>query len=178
VELTDFSGFQRNLDNVLQWHTASEYNSDHFELERSEDGLRFFRIANVRAANLSYNTLSYQFVDKNIKSHTYYYRLRSVDINNDYRLSNIVVLRSKGLPQKMFVLNNPLQGNQLAVRFFESPGNIVQLELFDAWGRSVAREQFVAGSRIINWALPNLANGVYILRAGIGKNQFTAKVVK
>ena len=47
VELLSFNGYPYGSSNMLEWKTATETNCNHFELERSGDGIRFTPIASV-----------------------------------------------------------------------------------------------------------------------------------
>ena len=89
--------YENNLVHV-NWTTASELNTDHFEIERSEDGLKFENIAKEEAAHHSISTLNYSYDDRNAPSlhvSPLYYRLRMVDEDSSASYS---MTRSAQLP--------------------------------------------------------------------------------
>jgi hypothetical protein len=75
----------------LKWTTASEINSDYFEIEKSMDGRGFTSIARLAAAGNSRQTIKYNYVDHKPADGKNYYRLKQVDF--DGRTSYTEVLR-------------------------------------------------------------------------------------
>ena len=86
VELLSFSGACHNQTSVLNWSTASEYNSAYFDIEKSKNGYDWEVIHSVDAAGFSSSLVEYQFVDLNKSYNTSYYRLNQFDIDgrNEY----------------------------------------------------------------------------------------------
>jgi len=64
----------------LLWQTASEFNSSHFDLEKSRDGISWEKLAQIPAAGNSNDLLSYSYFDTNPLSQQYY-RLHQFDID-------------------------------------------------------------------------------------------------
>jgi uncharacterized repeat protein (TIGR02543 family) len=79
VELLSFSAECSNESITLKWQTASEFNSSHFEVEKSTDGLNWNTIGQLPAAGNSNELLSYSFQDVAKSINTIYYRLNQVD---------------------------------------------------------------------------------------------------
>lgn len=73
----------------IDW--SAPFNSvDHFELERSTDGVSFTKIADIDPINLSY-------LDENLASGDYYYRLRSVNAENVSDYTNVAHVNTEEL---------------------------------------------------------------------------------
>ena len=95
IPLLSFSGTNVNRDNVLSWTTNNEQNSKLIEVQRSFDGNNFIKIGNVNAAGFSNSNVDYNFTDfgvDKLNSNLFYYRLKLVDNDNSFKLSNIVKL--------------------------------------------------------------------------------------
>jgi hypothetical protein len=92
VVLTSFTGHPSAAGNMLRWTTASEANSDHFELERSANGQDFVQIGRTAAAGTTTSTHAYQFVDAATPPTTSYYRLRQVDFDGTDSYSPVITL--------------------------------------------------------------------------------------
>jgi hypothetical protein len=90
VELISFNGKEENGVNVLKWSTASELNSDFFEVEWSRDAIDWNTIGKMQAAGNSNFLLDYQFVHENFMSGINYYRLVQYDFNGDFETFNII----------------------------------------------------------------------------------------
>jgi len=81
VELTSFNASCVNEGVILNWSTASENNSSHFEVEKSEDGINWRIIGNVQASGHSMSNIDYSYLDIEKSIETSYYRLNQVDID-------------------------------------------------------------------------------------------------
>jgi hypothetical protein len=80
VELLNFSAQCEENHVELVWQTASEFNSSHFDLEKSRDGISWEKLAQIPAAGNSNDLLSYSYFDTNPLSQQYY-RLHQFDID-------------------------------------------------------------------------------------------------
>jgi hypothetical protein len=86
VELLSFNGTcNEGMINLL-WQTASEFNSSHFDVEKSTDGETWRVLATIPSAGTSNELLTYQTVDNNGTNGANYYRLRQVDIDGKEKL--------------------------------------------------------------------------------------------
>jgi hypothetical protein len=82
VQLIYFNCALTSNGNVeLKWATASEINSDYFDVERSVDGLAFESIGTVKSAGTTNEKHSYSFLDKTAPGGFVYYRLKQVDFD-------------------------------------------------------------------------------------------------
>ncbi|HVT85087.1 MAG TPA: T9SS type A sorting domain-containing protein [Chitinophagaceae bacterium] len=99
VTLTKFSVSKSGNDALLSWTTATEINNDHFEIERSADGINFSTIGTVAGSGNSSQLINYQFTDHIWESSAtiFYYRLKQVDIDGKSSYSKIIVLRLNNL---------------------------------------------------------------------------------
>ena len=86
VELISFNGTcNEGMVNLL-WQTASEFNSSHFDVEKSTDGETWRVLATIPSAGTSNELLTYQTEDNNGTNGANYYRLRQVDIDGKEKL--------------------------------------------------------------------------------------------
>ncbi|MEI9956490.1 MAG: hypothetical protein WDM90_09365 [Ferruginibacter sp.] len=63
VKLINFTATDNKGKNLLQWQTATEINSDYFNVERSSNGQDFEVIGKVKAVGNSSNIINYNFTD-------------------------------------------------------------------------------------------------------------------
>jgi len=86
VELLNFNGTCEEGKVNLLWQTASEFNSSHFDVEKSTDGETWRVMATIPSAGTSNELLTYQTVDNNGTFGSNYYRLRQVDNDGKEKL--------------------------------------------------------------------------------------------
>ena len=84
VELSNFA-IQCSEDNsnerTISWSTASEFNSSHFNLERSRDGMNWEVVYTVQAAGYSIQNTDYSFTEDFVNQEIAYYRIVQFDLN-------------------------------------------------------------------------------------------------
>lgn len=123
VNLLGFFGRAGAQANFIFWSTASETRHHHFEVLRSNDGSNFESIGTIAAAGNSNSTKQYSFTDDHPVQQKHYYRLKQVDVDGSFVLSNIIVL-TNNLPiaigkQDILVFPNPVKTN--ATIIFNDP---------------------------------------------------------
>ena len=92
VELVTFKGEKRNRENVLFWETASETNNRGFEVEISNDGSHFEKMAFVKGRGTTSELQNYNFTHTlNAKQNgVLYYRLKQLDNDGKFEYSKII----------------------------------------------------------------------------------------
>ncbi|MBK8608723.1 MAG: T9SS type A sorting domain-containing protein [Chitinophagaceae bacterium] len=150
VKLISFSGRLNGLKVDLNWVTASELDTKHFEVQRSADGLNFSTIATVAAKGTSTNVTNYDQVDLNPYKGVNYYRLKIVDIDGKFEYSQIVIIRIDNNVQLVTkVAPNPFTG-KIDVYLTLTHNTPVDFRFIDINGRIVFKKS-VAGLKGFNW---------------------------
>jgi choice-of-anchor B domain-containing protein len=161
VTLTSFTATSDGKTICLDWTTGTETGSDRFEVERSQDGRNFTTIGTVRAAGESVVARAYNFTDETPISGANYYRLRQVDFDGRFALSELRRIDVAG-PGVLLIFPNPVE-RQLtlsraisgAAAIYRSDGQLVrQVKLS---GNSVDVEDLVAGQYYLRVAGETLA---------------------
>jgi hypothetical protein len=163
VVLTSFAATAGASGTVrLAWATASEVNSQAFEVERSLDGVAFSKVGQVAAAGTSSTARTYGLLDAALPAGAsqLYYRLRQVDQDGTAHYSPVCAVRP-GTSADLRLYPNPAPGGA-ATLLGAAPGTVVTV--LDALGRAVATAPADASGTA---ALPGgLPAGVYVVRAG------------
>jgi len=185
VVLGRFVASKENSDAALFWTTASEVNSDRFEIERSVDGRNFTAVGRVNASGNSNTLKSYRFMDVNPlmgRKGIAYYRLKMIDRDRSYAYSQVVTvdfgreLRPIGLS----LFPNPYTNDFNAIVEIDQAdkGEVV---VYDLQGKVMHTEakSFEAGENnvYIN-TLAGLPAGVYVLEVKTNNHQQVIRFVK
>ncbi len=173
VELLAFDAFRQNDDVALEWSTASEINSSHFDVERSADGRNFQYLTKVQAAVFSSKILEYGCLDKNPLRGTNYYRLKQVDMDGSYEYSQIVTV-DFGAKEDILLYPNPFS-NILQIDIHSEQGELTA-QLFDVAGRRVWQGMLQDGRQEVG--LSGLQAGVFWLEVDFGNRTERVRVVK
>ena len=94
VELLSFKGQITKKGNLLTWETASEINSDYFEVQKKVNSQEFKTINRLTAIGNSNNLLEYKWLDVQAEDETVYYRLKIVDRDGSFEYSKTILIDS------------------------------------------------------------------------------------
>ena len=166
VELLSFTATTRATAVALAWRTASEKNSDRFEVERSRDGRTFERIGQVAGAGSSSAPRNYELLDESLPAGaaTLYYRLKQVDADATFSYSPVRTITLMGATAGMTLFPNPIHGGRAATLMGAAAGTPVRV--YDAVGREVLSATVDATGQAALRLPPGLAQGVYVVRVG------------
>ena len=173
VKLVSFTARKEEEKSInVQWKTTSEVNAQAFEVERSIDG-KEFKIIHLEKAYGAENAESdYQFLDENLASDTYYYRLKSVDMDQSFAYSKIVSVQIDNR-EDFFVSPSPTQ-NTFTIGKFN--GKLpFEVEILDASGKRVLSEKVGKKGQEIN--IQALSSGIYFVKVN-GKDVRRLVVVR
>jgi hypothetical protein len=84
VELLNFSANCVDNGVLIEWQTASEHNTSHFNLEKSRNGIDWNIIHTEQAAGNSNQLITYNFTDTKSIDGLNYYRLQQYDLDGVY----------------------------------------------------------------------------------------------
>ena len=160
VTWLSFTGRPAGQEVQLEWKTASEQNSSHFDVERSNNGTAFTPIGRVSAAGNSQEERSYTFRDRQPLHGASFYRLRQVDLDGTFSYSKVITMNMSVL-SKVWVGPSPTAG-PLTLRVPTDWQGVYEWRLHDAKGIVVMRGNGLrAGTHTID--LQHLAGGMYQL---------------
>ncbi|MBL0234989.1 MAG: S8 family serine peptidase [Chitinophagaceae bacterium] len=176
LTLLSFSAQKRpnRSDVLVSWRTTDEYNLSHFEIEVSKGNSnyqqnRFSTLARVNSSGGLGLEKEYSFTDLEPgKSGVYYYRLKMVDIDGQFRYSSIKpVVFDTDLTWQLYP--NPA-GNISYLTLQVAEGTLLQVRMFDQTGKTI--KQFSkAGTGFLQKIpieLQGIPAGLYTIEVGQG----------
>jgi cytochrome c peroxidase len=173
ISLLGFSGESGPKWNFLSWSTMEEIDFSHFEVERSFDGTGEWTVIHEQlgggAQVQNEGVRSYVFNDETPLLDSYY-RLRSVDMDGSFALSEVIYLQRKEAGV-LRVFPNPNNG-----RFFITipTDAATELTLMDFNGRVVYRSPYASEAQFSDHQLPT---GVYLLSATTRTERWVERIV-
>jgi hypothetical protein len=165
---------------VVSWIVSDEYEVNHYEIEKSFDGINFGVIGSVqyKQATAAENKYSYADVAAS-NTDKVYYRIRQVDNNHFYTLSSIVMVKSS---ETLFqVWPNPTSG-QVNVNISVSSSQSTYVELLDLTGAKLLSKpvHLVTGiNAVLVKELNTFTPGIYIFKVfADGENHMQKIIIK
>lgn len=163
VELTYFTATAAASSVQLYWQTASEFNTSHFELQRSEDGIHFYPVYVVEAAHFSDVLTDYQYEDRQPLEEGYY-RLMITDYDGtiQYSLIRSVKLAAEITDIDIQLYPNPAQ-HAVHVSFSMQPPTGI-LQLYAVNGAMLEAYPVSPESRHVQLDISTISSGMYVLK--------------
>lgn len=184
VKFTSFTVNKKDDNGLLNWTVVNETASvNHYEIERSVDGIIFYKINSfAKAVNLS-NENVYNYVDQNIaalKSNgIIYYRIKQIDIDGRFVYSEIRKLKTSEMSSFIAVYPNPVK-DITSLQIDAQTNMQVKFSLLSNDGRMIQKNtiQAIKGINMENISMKNFAAGNYLLKVEMGNNVQTLKIIK
>jgi uncharacterized repeat protein (TIGR01451 family) len=179
VELVSFEAAAQQQDALLTWRTAQEKNNDHFDVERSLDGVTFEKVGEKAGHGTTSAAQQYRFVDAGAArlGQQLYYRLRQVDTDGTPTTSEVRVVRfGKSATVELSLFPNPAT-DLVRVRLTGVSGQ-AQATLYGTTGQLLRKQSFDA-AQAATLDVQSLPAGTYLVRiqAADGK-VYTQRLVK
>jgi len=184
VELLTFTGQPLDASILLSWATAAEINNKGFELQRATSPPEYKSISWTEGHGNSSKINDYEYEDRDVDTGIrYYYRLKQVDFNSDYKYSPVItaIIQAKN-NFSWNVQPNPFAGKTSITYSITRPA-IVMVEVLNSTGQvisTLAKGWQQAGSYQLYFSATRLGYpaGVYTLRMVVGEEIHTTKLVE
>jgi surface protein len=169
------NGQLQNGNALIKWATASESNTDKFEIEHSTDGRNYFKTGTKNAAGNSSSATQYEFIHPSPVAGKNFYRIKQIDIDGRFMYSSILVLQNSSTRSSLIIAPNPVQTE--ATLYFNEPGSKT-IQLYSMNGAVLYTEKLNGENNrhIINMA--NITPGIYLLRVITAKGMEVHKIIK
>ncbi len=178
IELNEFSCTKIGNEAHVSWTTSSEFNSDHFELLKSETGANWNIVSTILAAGTSNELLSYLvrdfFVDNQV-----YYLLKQVDRDGAESFFGPIELTSSSDEDiQVNISSNPSDENFTV--HIQNPG-LPLVSLFNVWdfkGNKVLETNLLIhpGENTYDISLSAISSGIYFIQ--LSSNRSFRKYIK
>ncbi|MCC3156711.1 DUF11 domain-containing protein [Hymenobacter sp. 15J16-1T3B] len=179
VTLVEFTAKAQGDAALLTWKTAQEKNNDHFDVERSIDGLHFEKVGQVSGHGTSTVQQQYSFTDAGASrlAGKVYYRLQQVDTDGTTTASDArVVSFDKAGTVELTLFPNPAS-ETLNIRLAGAT-EASQVTVYSATGALVLQGK-LAGSLSTAFDVRTLPAGTYLVKVQAANGQpLTRRFVK
>ena len=180
VKLASFSGTLNNNKVSLQWVTAENEITDHFEVERSIDGKDFTTAALIFGTDKS-GSENYKYAET-MTADKMFYRLRMTDKGQVVTYSKILMFQNAVTVanNEIRIINNPVN-DKLSFTFQSKSHQQVDVRVMDMMGRLMMNQSVNSneGSNLISMQLTSVfQKGIYVIDVVAGADHYTTKFVK
>lgn len=196
VELISFTAMQENNSVQLNWITASETNNMGFKVERQVNSSKssfgnWSRVGYVEGNGTTTESKDYLFIDNNISTGSYSYRLKQIDFDGSLNYSKSIEVEVNFTPTEYNLYQNypnPFNPStkikysipDLGTRLSAIGELFVTLKVFDILGnevRTLVNDYKRAGNYEIDFNAGGLSSGVYYYSLQAGDYSITKKML-
>jgi photosystem II stability/assembly factor-like uncharacterized protein len=182
VELTSFTATANNNNVTLFWQTATEENNSGFEILRSGNGEEFTEVEFVKGQGTTTKGSDYSYIDKNLQSGNYSYKLVQIDFDGTRNELQVVSIEINSKPTEYALMQNyPNPFNPTTTIEYSVPETgKVSLEVFNITGGKVVNlvnEYKEAGRFKVSFNAAKLPSGVYYYRLKSGQFSSVKKMI-
>jgi hypothetical protein len=172
VSITRFTATKLEKKVMVEWQVSNQVNIDVYHIEKSTDGINFSTVKIVKSTSSFNNAINYNWLDENPFISTNYYRLKSVDVNGNYKYSIVVLVSFQKNSPSISISPNPATGNTIALQLNNQPKGMYTLSLINNIGQTIYNIQYLHAGNTSNTNLNlpnNTKNGNYQLKI-VGPN--------
>jgi hypothetical protein len=181
IELISFqANCTGNKQVDVTWSTASEYNTSHFLVEKSRDGVSWATFSTLAAAGNSTSIIDYALTDTDVANGTSYYRLTQFDTDGASETFNIASVNcgSAAVTSNLVTYPNPSNGSFYLDFYTQDLTGPSSIAVFDSRGVIVYRQDVLVekGSNVFHIEDLDAAPGMYYIQVSNGTT--TSYIVK
>lgn len=131
-----FRGKETGTANLLEWGVSYESENDFYVVERSEDGVNFKNLGQVKANHDPVAVHTYSLADASPAARTYY-RIKSIDINGgEIFYKTIQIVRPVGISFTHFT-----NGNDVVLKVSSDHEKDLMVTIFGTDGRKISTQK-------------------------------------
>ncbi len=164
VSWLNFSAQKVGVHNILlNWSTESQPNNDHYEIERSNNGVAFTKIGSTNALQ-SNVAQKYSFIDNQPANGYNYYRIKQVDKDGSYQYSSIQRINLSDAVKHWSLYPNP--GRSITSLYALNNYSKAEISVTNLNGKivyNIIANNIVANQQILI-PLQQLSKGIYVVK--------------
>lgn len=179
VSITNFKAYKKNDGVQIEWSALNEMSVDHYEVERSTNGINFTSLGAIKAINNS-SIANYTKLDSSPAQGKNFYRVKAIDKNGKISYTAIATVIIGSDKTSITIYPNPVQHKLINVQFSNIPQDRYQLIFYNNLGTQVFKTtiEHAGGSATQSFLLPlNAKAGAYVMKLFNEKLNFTSRVI-
>jgi hypothetical protein len=137
VTITNIKATVKEEGVKVDWQTKTESNIDRYEVERSDNAIRFTTVGSVTAKGNNSNGHQYDWLDVSGVSGTYYYRIKVIEKSGEVKYTDIVKVNIAKTNGSIAIFPNPIRGNTFSVKLKNMDKGRYNILLYNDLGQKV-----------------------------------------
>lgn len=182
VSIIDFKAAQQGSGIHVQWKVLNELNIDHYEIQKSLNGVAFSTIASVQALNNDMPVNQYAILDGKPVTGNNFYRIKTVDKNNSITYTEVIDVKiSAGISSSSIrFYPNPVTSHAFNIQLNNLAAGRYNVSLYNAAGQKVLDRVFdhAGNAATQQIMLPaTVTTGTYLVKLFNETTYITTKII-
>lgn len=156
----NLQGYQNGQHTQLQWGSNTGYKNDHFDIERSADGMEFEYLATTENVHWTDRLEFFANLDEQPLLGDNFYRIKKVHLDGTHEYSNIVKINFNIDLTKFLLFPNPAH-EQVTIGLLPLRHQAGSIQLYNVYGQLVFEQTWAAFPERVDIDLKAYLNGVY-----------------
>ena len=180
ISYNTIKAYLLNSDVAINWQVAGEKSINHYEIEKSADGINFSIINNTTAKGNNMDVNNYSGLDEKPAPGIYYYRIKGISNNGAIGYSETVKVVMMNVKAGLYVYPNPVTNGTIGLQMNSMHAGVYSVRLLNSAGQSIVTKSVnhAGGTASVNIQYPAQLTGHYQLEIiGNNKKKTVLKVV-
>lgn len=180
VTVTYLKAWQQGSGVNLEWKCLNELNIDHYEIQKSNNGINFSAINSVSARNNGNPDSRYTGIDVKPFTGNNFYRIKTVGKDNRITYTEIVLVNLRKADAAVNFYPNPVYNKVLNIEMSNMPAGKYNLSLYNIGGQKITDGIIENPGCIVTQqiSLPStIVKGIYLLKLFNDVTFITTKIV-
>lgn len=133
-------GVQKNIS--VKWKTTNELNIKEYEVQYSSTGINFTKAATIKKTSVNNGgSVSYSWLDVNTTQGIYYYRIKSIGLNEKENYSSIIKVNIKSIDaeKNIVIYGNSIKGNSVTMQLNNIEKGIYGIQVYSMDGQLIEK---------------------------------------
>ena len=164
AQILNFSAYAKPNQVVnLEWISNGDKFANNYEVERSKDNLKFYRIQNIQPEGENDLPNFYHSADKAPLNGISFYRVKQINNNGSFKYSNAVEIKRAFGIEIFYLYPNPVK-DVINIHLKPFIGQSATINIYNAYGQLVKESDLTdIQSPIISFSMQDKQNGIYYL---------------
>lgn len=180
VNILSVNGYKSATGINVEWKTTNEVNLVAYEVERSDNGVNFVKVAQTKPTGTTTSINDYLWFDASPKSGYNYYRIKSVNKDGSFQFSTVKRVLIDKAGNAFNIYPNPIRNGNFQVEVSNLLSGKYTINLYNLAGQVIVNKvvDHNGGTLIYKISADNLPSGLYKTIIGNQNISITKNLIK
>lgn len=180
VNILSVNGYKNGAGINVEWKTTNEINLVSYEVERSNNGVNFVKVASTKATGTITTINDYLWFDASPKSGYNYYRIKSINKDGSFQFSTVKRVLIDKTNNSINIYPNPVRNGNFQVEINNLVAGKYTISLFNLAGQVILNKyvDHSGGTLIQKITEVDFPSGLYQLVVKDGKVTNSKSLIK